>query len=142
MVSITGWVLYSGEKRGHQWMDPDESVPFIIPLSIGNLGKDSEYYETKETNIIILLNSITIFILFCLSSIFKQIQIKVVKKIDEENVSPGDFTVMVSNLPKQKSKDEIKEWLLQHQEGEICGINLCYDLKDSIEKIERITKLK
>jgi hypothetical protein len=48
----------------------------------------------------------------------------------------------VSNIPKDKNKDDIKEWLLTHQDGEICEINLCFDVSKSIFKLRKVTKLK
>jgi len=141
-IGIIGWVLYSRHDEGKEWMSPGESVPFIIPLSIGNLGKNKNMYKSKDVNITIILNTVIICAILIMNILFKQYQKKVIRKVDEINISPGDFTVMVSNIPQNKTKDEIKEWLLKHQEGEIKDVNLCYNIKEEILKIDRVNHLK
>lgn len=141
-TSIVGWILYAKHDRGYQWVEHQETTPFAVSMSIGNLGRDPKKYESADVYVLIALNTIVIVIIFILNILYKQVQIRIVKKVDEINISPGDFTVMVSNIPKDKTRDELKDWLIKHEEGTICDINLCYDIKEPIEKLEKVNKLK
>ena len=100
-VSIAGWVLYSRENKGNEWLNGN-LTPFSVSFSIGNLGKSPQNYSETNVNVMILLNSIMIIIIYILNMIFKPFQVRVIKKVDEINVSPSDFTVMITNLPKNK----------------------------------------
>lgn len=35
-------------------------------------------------------------------------------KYDRENITPADFTVIVKNLPKDATEDDIKDWFENH----------------------------
>lgn len=142
LISIIGWSLYARPRDGNEWVDKDEEAPFIISLSIGNLGKNPDNYISPEVYTMIALTTFTIIIIFLLHILFKPVQVKIIKKVDEINITPSDFTVMISNIPIDKTKDDIKEWLLTHQEGEICDINLCFDVKEPICKLRKVNKLK
>lgn len=142
LISIIGWSLYARPRDGGEWVDEDEDPPFIISLSIGNLGKNSDNYKSTEIYVMIALTTLTIIIIFVMHILFKPIQTKVIKKVDEINITPSDFTIMISNIPLDKTKDDIKEWLLTHQDGEICDINLCFDIKEPIYKLRKVNKLK
>lgn len=101
LVSIAGWVIYSRVNKGNEWLN-GQLAPFSVSFSIGNLGKSPENYFTANVNIMILLNSLMVLAIYIFNMIFKPFQIRVIKKVDEINVSPSDFTVMVLNLPKSK----------------------------------------
>lgn len=65
------------------------------------------------------------------------------KKIDEKVISPGDFAIMVSNIPKSKSESEVKGWIQSLlPEAEIEEINFAYDIKEIVGKIRKLDKLK
>jgi hypothetical protein len=90
----------------------------------------------------VLLNSLMILTIYILNMLFRLFQVRVIKKVDEGNLTPGDFAVMVSNIPKEKSKEDIKTWIRCHQNAEICEINLCYDIKEAVDKLRKISKYK
>lgn len=123
-------------------MDAKEPTPFSTIISIGNLGTDPANYTSKEVYIICALNTVAMVAIYVLNVLYKPFQVKVVQKVDEINISPGDFAVMVSNIPKDKTKDQIMEWLIIQEEGKICDINLCYDIKEPLKKLNRVEKLK
>ena len=140
-ITIVGSILYYREDKGHEW-DESDSAPFIVKISLGNMGRDEEQYKRVEVNVMVLLNSLVILAIYIMNMVFRTFQVRVIKKVDEINVTPGDFTVMVSNLPRDKSKEEIKQWILEHKNGNICEINLCYDIKVAVDKLRKINKLK
>jgi hypothetical protein len=142
LVSIVGTIFYTRHGNGREWVDEGEETPLFTTMTLGNLGKNPDDYSSAEIYTMISLTTITIIIIFVLHIPYKLFQTKVIKKIDEINITPGDFTVMVSNIPKEKSIEDIKEWLLTHQEGEICEINLCFDVSESIYKLRKVSKLK
>ena len=58
--------------------------------------------------------------------------------IDENNLTPSDFTVMVFNLPLNVTKDELKQWLEnEHGLDRIMNIVYCYDINHVINKIKQ-----
>jgi hypothetical protein len=142
LVSIVGTIFYTRRGNGQEWVDEGEEVPIFTTMTLGNIGKHPGDYSSTEIYIMISLTTLAIIIIFVLHIPYKLFQTKVIKKIDEINITSGDFTVMVSNIPKNKNKDDIKEWLLTHQEGTICEINLCFDVSESIYKLRKVTKLK
>ena len=142
VTSITGWILYSSNDKGYQWLKPNESTPIAVVMSIGNLGVNPKNYESADVYITCALNTFVIFVIFLMNIAYKPIQVKVIQKVDEINISPGDFAVMISNIPTNKTKEQIKEWLIEQEEGTICDINLCYDIKEPIEKLKKVEKLK
>ncbi|CAI2377353.1 unnamed protein product [Moneuplotes crassus] len=141
-TSITGWVIYSNGGDGDQWLDPEEPTPFSTIISIGNLGVSSNEYNSSKVYIICALNTVAMVIIYILNIAYKPLQLKVIEKVDEINISPADFAVMVSNIPKDKNKEQIMEWLISQEEGKICDINLCYDIKEPIQKLKKVEKLK
>lgn len=115
-ITITGCILYSEPNRGNEW-SKNKPEPFIIDVTIGNLGESESNYNSTEVNVMVLLNSLMILAIFIMYLIFRPYQVRIIKKVDEINVTAGDFTVMVSNLPKDKTKEQISEWILSHIEG-------------------------
>jgi hypothetical protein len=142
LVSIVGTIFYTRNDNGREWVDEGEEAPLFTTVTIGNLGNHPDNYSSTEIYIMISLTTLTIIIIFVLHIPYRLFQTKVIKKIDEINVTSADFTVMVSNIPKDKTIEEIKKWLLDHHEGEICDINLCLDLSESINKLRKVSKLK
>ena len=116
-ISIVGTVLYARPGKAGEWEDGDAA--FIAYISIGNFGTDSDEYKSAPVSVMILLNSLMILAIYVLNMLFRPFQVRVIKKVDELNLTPGDFAVMVSNIPKDKSKEDIKSWIWCHQTAEI-----------------------
>ena len=62
----------------------------------------------------VLLNTLMILTIYILNMLFRPFQIRVIKEVDEMNITPGDFTVMMTNIPRDKNKEQISEWILDH----------------------------
>ncbi|CAI2384085.1 unnamed protein product [Moneuplotes crassus] len=144
-ISVVGLVLYSNPDNGEEWMGPDENAPFIIRVSIGNIGKIANRYESGDVNIMIIISTIILTAIFISYVLFQQFQKDFINKIDEGLISPADFTVMVSNIPHDKNKADLKTWLCKHvetDEKEVIDINLCYDIHSEVKEIQKIIDLK
>ena len=49
---------------------------------------------------------------------------KIVRIWDDDVNTPYDYTIMISNLPKNITKNKIKEWLIKRQIKDCNGINI------------------
>ena len=97
----------------------------MTDASLGNFGKSSEDYKDDHINVVIALNLGFIVILAVSATVYRNIQFRIIKRIDENNITPSDYTVMASNLPKDKTKEEIEEYLYSHFDNiKIESINL------------------
>ena len=59
----------------------------------------------------------------------------IVKKIDNDVISPSDFTIFIRKIPLKTTVDELKTWLEekslpQGKTAPIVKINLAYDIDD------------
>ena len=94
----------------HGWL---VGLPAIIitsalrGLSGGNCF-DKEYAYSLPNIFIVSTNSLFIFILFIMYTLFSKFQTDTNRKIDENNIAPSDFTVMAFNIPLQTTKEELK----------------------------------
>lgn len=143
IVTIPSTIIYNLEGRVDEWeTDNDKNSPSSL-FSLGNFGKDSKHYETLELNMIILLNSLMIFLFYISFLLLRNHQSRVIKKVDEDNLTPGDFAIMVSNIPKEKTEKDLKAWLQTHlYNAEIMNINFAYDIRSVISKIRKTDKIK
>ena len=67
--------------------------------------------------------------------------LKIEDKIDETMVTPSDYAIMVTNLPKNESEDEVKKYFKDIlPECEIEYINYAYKI-DKIVKLQRLQRL-
>jgi hypothetical protein len=115
----------------------------MTDASIGNFGKGVDNYTDFHIDIVIILHTGFIGILFISSIIYRNIQLRVIKRLDDRNITPSDYTVMATNLPLDKNKEQIKAFLKSHFEDiEIESITLCYDIKDIIASLRKLDKLK
>ena len=142
IVSIPATIIYSRENKAKQWKDTDDAL-WPIDLTLGNYGTDDNRYEDSSLNTVIILGIVTIVILYIMNFFFQNFQINIVNKIDEVNVTPGDFTVTVSSLPRDKNKEQIHNWMSSRLDNlEIKEINLAYDISTVVAKIRKLDKLK
>jgi len=140
IIGILGMIINIDQNRSQQW---DTKTSFVVETSIGNHGKDPGYYDKPAVNIQLGLNLLFICILIFSSIILRLVQNKMIKDIDERNLTPSDFGVMATNLPLNKSKEEVEQWIKSHFESfEIVYINYCYDIKEIVKVIRKLTFLK
>ncbi|CAI2384536.1 unnamed protein product [Moneuplotes crassus] len=144
-VSVPGCILYFTPHNGDEWLESGNSVSFATKLSIGNNGKNSEEYETGDVNIMIILTTILICVLFGTFIIFQRVQSKYLAQIDKEVVSPSDFAVMISQIPQDASKEELQDFILKHIDSDqehIREIIFCYDIEKETKEIKKIISLQ
>jgi len=64
-----------------------------------------------------------------------------IKKMDEEQITPSDFAVLTSNIPRDKTEDELKEYLQsQHSAQNVKEVIYCYDIDKVISLIREKKK--
>jgi len=76
----------------------------------------------------IFLPIITVIIL--ISTIcLRKMQYVVESKIDEDNITPSDFTVFATNIPLNKSEEDVKKFFSGiFPEFKVQNVNYCYNL--------------
>ena len=63
---------------------------------------------------------------------------KLSQTVDDEQISPPDFTIYMRNIPRDATADEIKEWIQTNglPDGkipDIVKVNLAYDIDEFVE---------
>lgn len=143
VVSIAGLSINTDAGREKEWLDAGEDSTFVAGMSIGAHGKASENYEKEEVVWQQALNLVMIIVIIIGSIVLRQIQNKLVGEIDEKNVTPADFGVMVTNLPLNKTQDEVKEWLKGfYTDLDIVYVNYCYDIKEIVRIVRKLTRFQ
>ncbi|CAI2368266.1 unnamed protein product [Moneuplotes crassus] len=115
------------DEYGFYWCEDQSSsyYGYICPREIS-------YFEVH-----LALNFCFILILFIASIFLRVYQSKIISEIDEENITPSDFGLMVSNVPEDKRPDELKNWFKEKfPDVDIAYVNYCYN----IEKLVKITR--
>ena len=76
-----------------------------------------------------------------LTNVLRRRQLILEKRIDEQNLTPPDFTVYVMNLPQDKTEQETIAWFKEYDpELDIQKINYCYDIKEIVKKLRELDK--
>ena len=61
----------------------------------------------------------------------------------KNNITPGDFAIMLTNIPKDKTEVDVKMFIRMHLEkAEIEDVNLAYDIREIVKKIRKMDRLK
>ena len=124
------------------------SIPVIIISSIergliGNTWIDENYVNSLPNNFVIITNSLFMVILFLLYILFSKFQAVVNRKIDENCITPSDFTVMAFNIPLKTTENELKHWIENfHGFSSIKSITLWYDVQRTIDTIRKLNYYK
>ena len=132
-TGIAGVIINLYQDKGSEWVG--ESTPsYPTKMSIGNFGKDPDNYKLGGILAESILNLIFIFVILFGSIILRRIQNKITNDADETNLTPSDYWVMITNLPKDKTQEETKEYLEKVSPGiEIVYINYCYKIKEIVD---------
>ncbi|CAI2383775.1 unnamed protein product [Moneuplotes crassus] len=142
LVGIPMTIIFAKANRQNEWLDGEE-ISFLSLFSIGSLGESPENYSDYEIDLLIGFGLATIILIYISAVLLKNHQSRVIKKIDENNITPGDFAIMLSNVPKDKTEVEIKIWIKSLlKEVEIENISIAYDIKQLVSKIKQCEKLK
>ncbi|KAL4468727.1 hypothetical protein ABPG74_005230 [Tetrahymena malaccensis] len=114
---------------------PQCQTGFINNLSIINRNDPNGQFQTQAG-----LNFLTTITLIVASVILRKKMSTMSKQINVDNITAGDFTVMVTNLKigttEQQLVDYIKSWTKRYGEIQIVKVNFAYDISNYI-KIKR-----
>ncbi|EAR90379.2 transmembrane protein, putative (macronuclear) [Tetrahymena thermophila SB210] len=114
---------------------PQCQSSFINNLSIINRNDANGQFQTQAG-----LNFLTTITLIVASVILRKQMSTMSKQINIDNITAGDFTVMVTNLQigttEQQLVDYIKSWTKNYGEIQIIKVNFAYDISNYI-KIKR-----
>ena len=126
-------IVHLSQTRGGEWVSNGEPV-FITRFTIGNHGKDeNNYYRDSDMNLVLILNSCFLVVLIFISMLLKTQQESIIQRVDDKLITPSDFTIMVYNIPKDKTSNELKQWLEDHHWGsDILSVSYCYDIRQMI----------
>jgi len=91
---------------------------YITRTSLGNLGAQDEDWES--TLKVIAYCYFAMNVVFLLITHYFKVKIQYVNlAVDDLIISPSDFAVLVYNLPKNKTQEEVREHLQKSMEGQI-----------------------
>ena len=121
LVGIAGISINVGKDKAEQW---DRETSFVVKTSIGNHGVLRDEYRKGSVTSQVVLNLILMILIFLGSIVLRYFQQKVISDIDEKNLTPSDFGVMVTGLPLNKTQEEVEEWFKGHFEDlEVVYVN-------------------
>lgn len=125
--------IHLKKENGGEWVSDGETV-FLTRFSLGNHGKGSEKYASnQEMYIILILNSCFLIVFVFLSYLLRSQQDSIIQGVDDKLITPSDFTIMVYNIPKDKTSDEFKRWLDDHHwSSDIISVSYCYDIRQMV----------
>lgn len=140
VFSIVAIIFNSNEDRADQWTK-GTSPSSVLITSMGNYGAIESSYDNNELITQTYLNFGVIVIILILTNVLRRRQLAIEKKIDEQNLTPPDFTVYVMNLPLDKTEQETIEWFKEYDpELDIQKVNYCYDIKEIVKKLRELDK--
>ncbi|CAI2382738.1 unnamed protein product [Moneuplotes crassus] len=120
-----------------------KDVSFLSRISLGEFGK---YPSSSDKDNIGSISNLYLFLILLISVGiigYKLYQNQTIKKKSKNHTKASDFGVIATNLTKDTSKDQIKNWLMkQNSHYEIVYIEMCKDIKDPVKITKRIDKLK
>ncbi|CAI2371223.1 unnamed protein product [Moneuplotes crassus] len=115
------------------------SPSFLVYTSIGNHGiTSSGFNKSSSINTIIILNMIGTFIIFLGYRIYRCMSLRFASRIDEETITPSDFTVFATNIDRDTTKEDIIQYLQrEHQAEGINNVILCYDIEKPVKILRK-----
>jgi len=76
------------------------------------------------------------------SIVLRRLLVRMTIDLDKKEVSPSDFAIVVRNLPKGVTKDDLKSQIEAKFTNVIVSyVNLCYDITTMIELNKKISEL-
>ncbi|CAI2378713.1 unnamed protein product [Moneuplotes crassus] len=138
-VGTPGLIINLNQEGRKEW-DPTSS--YIVSTTIGNNGNESDNYTEWRVQIQVILNFLFIFVISIASIFLRESQNTIIREVDEQNITPSDFGVMISNIPKDKRPDELRKWLeAKVPEIEIMYVNYCYDITELVKVTRKLTSM-
>jgi len=106
------WAMIANSyaDKGKEWVGNEGEVPFIISISLGNYGKDKSDYGVTAVQIQPYFHHFIIIAILFYSVYIRKRVMDLAGEIDEQTVTPADFTVMVYNIPKKITEEDLKDY--------------------------------
>lgn len=140
VAGIAGMAINSDKDRGWQW-NQGEDPAFSVKISIGNYGKYKDEYVKDGIRAQEVLNVIMIITIIIGSMILRHFQRKVADDIDEGNITPSDYGLMVTGIPLNKTQADVVQYFKGFfPDIDIVYVNYCYNVKDIVKAIREMTK--
>ncbi|CAI2379579.1 unnamed protein product [Moneuplotes crassus] len=139
VVGIPCLVINFHQGRSSEW---DLNKSYIISTTIGNHGKIPDNYTKWRVQVQVILNFLFIFVIAIASIFLRKTQNTIIREVDEQNITPSDFGVMISNIPKDKHPSDLKKWLAEKVPGiEIVYVNYCYNITEMVKATRKQNSL-
>lgn len=95
--------------RADEWIGGDDPS-FVNSVSLGALGVGRDSYRNWKAYVFLALSLICSVVFLICTVFLRRHQHKVESQIDENNITPSDFTLFVTNIPLSKTMDETKDF--------------------------------
>ena len=142
VVTIACVTINVNKNRGYEWVG-GATATYPVKMSIGNFGKNSDNYKLGGIFAEAILNLLFIFVILFGSIILRRIQNKVINDIDEGNLTPSDYWVMVTGLPLDKTQEEVSKYFKSISPGiEIVYVNYWYKIKEIVDASRKLMTLQ
>ncbi|CAI2376406.1 unnamed protein product [Moneuplotes crassus] len=122
---------------------PDEEVAYISDWSLGNFGKCGDDCEGDEINGIMGIHFCALISIVIIGVIYRFHQFLKIRDLEKDCTEPSNFAVLVSNIPRKKNEEEIREWLASFlHDPSISYVNMCYNVSNQNKKIKGLMNLR
>ena len=136
------YCINSVQNKGSEWVG-GATPTFPVIMSIGNFGTKSYRYTSGGVYAELFLNYLFTFGLFFISIILRRIQNQLIIQLNEENVTPSDFCVMITGIPKDKTQEEVKRFFKNiYKDIDIVYINYWYKIKAIVKASRKVKQLE
>jgi hypothetical protein len=130
----------AGKEGEHDEEHEHDSNKFVSNSLAGH-GNDSPDDIQPWINVVLMV--ITLWIIYPILSYRHK---KMVAMIDQHTITPSDFTVEFTKLPKDLDVEHFRDWLqsnsLPNSKCEVAKINLAYDIDDYVAERHRYIYLR
>jgi hypothetical protein len=137
--------LSCADDRGYEWIeDYDEDDRSLVRwASMREYKWSLIYYETYQIILQQWLNWMWIVVIIVCSIFLRIWQHRLIEIVDDKNVTPSDFWVLVSNLPTDKTPEEVKAWIKgMYPDIEIAYVSFWYNVLLIVKAENRLKSLK
>jgi hypothetical protein len=92
-----------------------------------------------RADIVVYLNIIGVLYMLFHSVRLRQLLVGMSIELDRKEISPSDYAILIRNLPKDVSKEKLKEQVeKKFPEAKVAYVNLCYDITQMVEFNKKI----
>jgi hypothetical protein len=133
------------DDKGYEWIeDYDEDDRSLVRwASMREYKWSLIYYETYQIALQQWLNWMWIVAIIVCSIALRIWQQRLIEIVDDKNVTPSNFWVFVSNLPTDKTPEEVKTWIKgMYPDIQIAYVNFWYNVWKITRAEKRVKSLK